>query len=357
MLALLLSLQLLPFPVVSEKLDLKCAPVTEEQGRALLVRNPAWADGEHPRLELCGRISLGGTRWGVLVREVGKGMVLDREMVFVVVVSSEGTRLDELPFSGSEDLEGGSGSQRRSGTLAADGRAVMKVSHTMPTEEREVEVWQLSTAGRWELQVERPDGEQPSVSESCLAYDGHYEVAPLMRVRAGIPGGKVNFQKKAEPCAAGCPSREKAYLVPGDVVFAGPELRGHRCAYYGTAKGEIVAGFLPPDALEEAQETGIIDSKFLAGTWVSLGENPITFKAADGNAIHAQGKAVWRGPADAHLGSFSATAVPRGESMTLVDEACEVRVRRRGPYLLVDDNLHCGGVNVRFRGIYVKKAR
>jgi hypothetical protein len=33
---------------------------------------------------------------------------------------------------------------------------------------------------------------------------------------------------------------------------------------------------------------------------------------------------------------------------------CDVTMRRRGPYLVVDDNRNCGGLNVTFEGIYVR---
>lgn len=31
---------------------------------------------------------------------------------------------------------------------------------------------------------------------------------------------------------------------------------------------------------------------------------------------------------------------------------CKVWLRRLGPWLVVDDNLACGGMNVTFRGVY-----
>jgi len=51
-------------------------------------------------------------------------------------------------------------------------------------------------------------------------------------------------------------------------------------------------------------------------------------------------------------GAFSATAVPRGDSMTFEESpsGCEVRIRRRGPYLVINDNERCGGMNVRHQG-------
>jgi hypothetical protein len=139
-------------------------------------------------------------------------------------------------------------------------------------------------------------------------------------------------------------------------------MTGYRCAYFGTAKGDIVAGFLPTDALEATSNDGRLDAAFLSGTWTMLGENPITFtRPAGGTAVHATGKGLWSGRAGVvHTGSFSARGEPEGDSATFRGPgvvSCEVTVRRRGPYLVASDNSQCGGMNVRFQGIYVRRTK
>ncbi|WP_252720180.1 hypothetical protein, partial [Acinetobacter baumannii] len=34
------------------------------------------------------------------------------------------------------------------------------------------------------------------------------------------------------------------------------------------------------------------------------------------------------------------------------DDDCRVRLRRVGPFMIANDTLHCGGLNVTFTGIY-----
>jgi hypothetical protein len=197
--------------------------------------------------------------------------------------------------------------------------------------------------------------------EICATYAASYEDAPLMQVKSGIPGNKVHLQSKAESCPPApkaCASRQRAYLVPGDKVFAGPELRGFRCAYYGTAKGDIVAGFLPASTLESAQDDGDLSVAFLSGTWTMLGGNPITFTPAGDNEVEAKGNATWQGPPGVvHYGSFSARAQLQANLSEFRSANCEVKIRRRGPYLIVGDNGECGGMNVHFEGIYVKRTK
>lgn len=218
--------------------------------------------------------------------------------------------------------------------------------------------------------------ELPPRASSCLAYDARYEEAPLMRVRAGISRGRVHFlgEPRACPETGSCSWRRRAYLVPGDVVFAGPDVRGYRCAYFGTANGDIVSGFLPLEALEAASGGAALDPEFLSGVWTHLRFNPITMEPGAAGAVHAVGEGEWTGrtPTAVHTGSFDATAHPVGDLIVLRDGAatgpgeadlagaenddgCVVWMRRRGPYLVVHDNMRCGGLNVRFQGIYVRR--
>lgn len=66
--------------------------------------------------------------------------------------------------------------------------------------------------------------EAPAIEDSCLAYDDRYSEAPLFQVVAAkSKNEKVYFfsRKTACPQGSSCPSRMKAYLVDGDVVFGG----------------------------------------------------------------------------------------------------------------------------------------
>ena len=45
----------------------------------------------------------------------------------------------------------------------------------------------------------------------------------------------------------------------------------------------------------------------------------------------------------------------QGREATFSSGVCKVTVRRYGPYLAVRDNERCGGRNLRFRGLYVRR--
>ncbi len=198
-------------------------------------------------------------------------------------------------------------------------------------------------------------------NSECLTYDRYYETAPLFRIKAGA--SRVNFHSRPRPCPPGAPCRwrQKAYLLPGDIVLAGPEQSGFRCAYYGTAKGILIAGFLPAANLEPSAE-GRLSAEFLSGAWkMSLGPamtpNSIEIQPAGTHRVSASGDAYYQTEQTVNEGSFSCSGAAVADNAAQVifrDGACEVTVRRRGPYLVAADNGNCGGLNVSFEGIYTK---
>jgi hypothetical protein len=211
----------------------------------------------------------------------------------------------------------------------------------------------------WEKQW----NEAPAIQDSCLSYDGRYSEAPLFRIAAKADP-KIHFFTRKESCAeragSSCPARMKAYLVDGDVVFGGPEDGNFRCVYYGTAKGTIVAGFIPADNLAPFVENEDLTQDFLVGTWTHAGNPEIVITAVGENKVSADGEASWPGVGKQarNTGGFSAVGSPAGKEITFRegDDTYSYRVAllRRGPYLVAKDNSYCGGMNVRFSGILMK---
>ena len=195
----------------------------------------------------------------------------------------------------------------------------------------------------------------PDIEASCETYDAKYEVAPMMLVHPAAGDARVFLQKAAKACPAigACAQRQKAFLIEGDQVLVSKVKDGFRCAYYGTAGGNLIAGFLPDSALAPAQENNQLTPDFLVGTWHN-GTDTVKIASHGQGKVHASGNATWQGAGDPHEGSFEADALVSGTHLAFKDDACEVQVQRRGNYLLLDDNSACGGMNVRFMGIYVR---
>jgi hypothetical protein len=194
-------------------------------------------------------------------------------------------------------------------------------------------------------------------SSSCGPYDfDAYAQAQVMTLKASSPKQPVHFQSEAKACPAkgACSWKQRSYLIQADTVLAGPEQNGFRCAYFVTAKGKPMAGFLPSANLEPAKAAKTLDLAFLTGQWVG-GDSDITFTAAANGQVHAEGLSTYVTELTANTGDFSGDVKPGGEELRFGSEdECLVTLQRRGPYLLVSDNLQCGGVNVSFRGLYVR---
>lgn len=189
-------------------------------------------------------------------------------------------------------------------------------------------------------------------------------------------GARLNFVKNATD-QAGCPSseeacRERAYLVPGNGVIAGRRHEAFRCAMYLASNGQARTGWLPEAGLITLPPAN--DPDFV-GKWRSGPEQSIAIRR-DGANWQLDGQATY-GAQDperlrrgaVNIGDFSAT-VPRtgsdgptrlafteGADGTLPydkgeETACKMRMQLVGPWLLVSDNLRCGGANVTFSGIY-----
>lgn len=178
----------------------------------------------------------------------------------------------------------------------------------------------------------------------------------------------------------GCPEageacRERAYLVAGDVVILSGRRGPHVCATYSGARdGTDRTGWLPAQSLaEEPTDAPALASWF--GTWTRAEARIRLEPATTPGTVAVRGDATW-GADDpermrrggVHTGEIEGTATPAdgaarfamGEDASVPVEtadafACKVWLRRLGPWLLVDDNLACGGANVTFRGVYRRR--
>jgi hypothetical protein len=176
---------------------------------------------------------------------------------------------------------------------------------------------------------------------------------------------------------AGCPDpspacRERAYLVAGDSVLLGERRGAFLCAAYRGQKDDAGrVGWIPAEAVAVEAPTPVTREDWL-GTWTRV-EARIRVKPGDKpGTLTVAGDATWgAGDPDRvrrggiHIGEFAGTVALKGDTVSFaVGEAgalpvekggaydCKVWLRRIGAWLVVDDNLACGGANVTFRGTY-----
>jgi hypothetical protein len=144
-------------------------------------------------------------------------------------------------------------------------------------------------------------------------------------------------------------------------------------------KAVSTSGFLPRAQLAAPlQETPVNVSAAWAGEWRSGDEQTITIKPKSDGRIAIKGEATWgaHDPERVKRGGVNAGAIEADVSIAdgaaafamdddgttkpfefkgpKDDDICRVKLWRLGPYLVVVDNVRCGGMNVTFAGIYRK---
>lgn len=217
-------------------------------------------------------------------------------------------------------------------------------------------------------------------SGDCVGFDSVAPEATLLLGTVNDSAPKTFFVKGAG-LQKSCPSdsaacRDKAYLVPGDQIIVSTVGKNFVCGEYVNAKGLVRAGWLPTSAITLAPEAPAAGLADWIGRWTGGPEQSLTIeKGSQASSIKVKGDATF-GALDpdrvkrgaVNIGEIEGSVKPDGSSLafTMGDSAtlpysegdeydCRVRMRLLGPFLLVEDNRNCGGMNVSFTGAYRRK--
>lgn len=214
---------------------------------------------------------------------------------------------------------------------------------------------------------------------ACRDLPALSEAPPLAAGRVG-GSDRVHFLRDAVE-RKGCPGaspecRARAYLVPGDRVLVGARRGPYLCATYlapggGGRTDAGRSGWLPAEAVA-VEPGGTVAPEDWLGTWTRVEATIRVKPGARPGTLALSGDATW-GSVDpervrrgaVNMGSLEGTVTPSGDALSFAmgesgtlpvgqgdATACKVWMRRLGPWLVVDDNNACGGLNVSFRGLY-----
>jgi hypothetical protein len=192
-------------------------------------------------------------------------------------------------------------------------------------------------------------GPQPPASACDFdGFDVNARLAEVSRPSTGYYG-----------CAAGRKCIPMT-LAPGDtVVIARPE-GDWTCGYLTGRKG-AAQGWVRSQDLQGVQADPNPPQNAWTGTWVQ-DKNRITIESSKNpGKLALDGEAYWRGGRDnVHEGSISGEVTPAGNHAHYDEgspESCSVDLALLGNYLLTNDNNKCGGLNVRFWGVWRRASR
>lgn len=198
-----------------------------------------------------------------------------------------------------------------------------------------------------------------ALSAYCGLPDDVTASAQLYEVTSG---NRLVFYRFAACDQAAC--REHAYVVPGDrvVVFARAGTRS--CVAF--ARTRETTGWVDSDRLQRDEAASHPPLSAWKGDWHD-GDDHIHFDPAAEGRLRIDADAYYpskhpgpNAPANwPHFGEMAGLATVSGDRADYRDGQgeydCRATFRLLGEYLLVNDDEHCGGQNVRFRGVYRRR--
>ena len=176
----------------------------------------------------------------------------------------------------------------------------------------------------------------------------------------GAAGDKVYFHDDSkERCPADPSCRLKTYIIPNDQVIVSRTFEKFACSWFQPSKGTGTVGWIETERLAWTESKRAPAEREWLGDWRAYGNSIRIAKAKEAGALSIKGEASWGSGAATHTGELDHSAKPSADKLNFGDGTdeydCQVAMQLVGPYLVVGDNLHCGGANVSFSGVYQKK--
>ena len=197
-------------------------------------------------------------------------------------------------------------------------------------------------------------------AQATLCSEGPAAASFGLATIVGAPKVRLNT---CPPGAAGCAEPPHApYVIPGDLVIVGARAGNAVCVAKPNRQGDS-AGWVTEYQVQP-QPTPPASPSTWVGHWTLPGGDSIDLKA-QGAALVASGAACWPacntsgklkyGP---NVGDLDGKGTPQDGRLSIGSpDDCQVEMWLVGPYLVVFDNLGCGGMNVSFTGIYQRAGR
>lgn len=188
----------------------------------------------------------------------------------------------------------------------------------------------------------------------------NYKIAKIK----GGKGEKVYFYgDERDDCPGGKNCRLKSYVIKNDEIIVSRVFSGFACSWFQPRKGSETVGWIKVDNLEWIDKAQKPAEKDWLGEWGFYDNSIIISKGKKPGLFDIKGNAFWKGLGDnIHIGELDHSTKPLENKLNLgaeeTDEyACKVSMQLVGKYLAVSDNLNCGGANVTFSGVYLKRAK
>ncbi len=197
--------------------------------------------------------------------------------------------------------------------------------------------------------------------------NGHfptYDAIHLAEI-VGNASDKVYARGDWDGCPEQVSCKQKGYLIKGDRVLATKPSDGWVCIYYLGKKSDYV-GWVKQTELRDISVPVLAKLEDWFGIWQSIGAiNSIQIRPENSGMLKVNGKAKWLGgknsygEAIVHFGQVHGVAHPNENRLVITesneDQSCVLNLNLIDAFLVATDNERCGGMNVRFNGVYKLK--
>jgi hypothetical protein len=168
------------------------------------------------------------------------------------------------------------------------------------------------------------------------------------------------YDDMADDCPESSSCRTKNYVVTGQTVITNRQRGDFVCAWYTPKKGWSTVGWLKVSDLDFPVSRVKVSDKTWTGEW-RYAQNSISITPNKlAGFLNVSGTAVWQGLGDnIHIGELDG-AFPYEDGVLKYSDGdsqydCKATLRLVDVFLVVTDNMNCGGANVTFSGIYRRK--
>ena len=133
------------------------------------------------------------------------------------------------------------------------------------------------------------------------------------------------------------------------------------CSWFQPRKGAETVGWIETDRLAWQADARPPAMRDWLGEWRAQDNRIRISTSKEAGLLAIQGEATWGSGASTHTGELDYDAKPSADKMKFGDGTdeldCQVAMQLVGKLLVVGDNLHCGGANVSFSGVYQRRPK
>jgi hypothetical protein len=178
----------------------------------------------------------------------------------------------------------------------------------------------------------------------------------------GAAGDRIYFHgDDNERCPDDQACRLKTYVIPGDEVIVSRTSGKFACSWFQPRKGSETVGWIETGRLAWQETVPAPEMRDWLGEWRATDNVIRISKSKEAGQLAIKGEASWGSGSRTHTGELDYDAKPSADKMKFGDgtdeQDCQVTMQLVGKLLLVGDNLHCGGANVSFSGVYQKRPK